>query len=120
VGAATVNPNTAIAPPAKPMPRTVVSPPTPQPVQPAVPNSGTIVWSGHLDKNALIIIQGESASSGTLEGQLPGVPVMIRIYPNDIGVAEFPGPQNGWKKVVLRGNKSRDVVVRIQWQTLQQ
>jgi hypothetical protein len=120
-GAATVNPNTAIAPPAKPMPRTaVVPPPTPQPVQPAVPSSGTVIWSGHIDKNALITIQGDSPSSGRLEGQLPGVPVMIQIHPKDIGVAEFPGPENGWKKVVLRGNKSRDVVVRIQWQTLQQ
>jgi hypothetical protein len=113
--AAVVNPTSAAAP------RTAAPPPpASQPVQPAVPSSGTVVWSGHLSKDALVSIQGHSASSGTLEGQLPGVPVMIQVYPNDIGVAEFPGPQNGWEKVVLRGNKSRDVIVRIQWQTLQQ
>jgi Double zinc ribbon len=118
---AIVNPSPATAPPTKPAAGTVASPPAPpQQVQPAVPSSGTLVWSGHLDKNALVTIRGRSASSGTLEGQLPGVPVIIQVYPNNIGVAEFPGPQNSWKKVVLRGNKSGDVVVRIQWQTLQQ
>ena len=79
-----------------------------------------IVWSGHLKKNGLVTIQGQSATSGTLEGALPGVPVMIQVAPSNIGVAEFPGPQNGWKKVVLRGSKRQDVVVRIQWKTLQQ
>lgn len=46
--------------------------------------------------------------------------MIIQVYPNDIGVAEFPGPQNGWRKVVLRSTKNRNVVVRIHWTTLQQ
>lgn len=100
------------------------APPLPKPAPPPAPKpvvtSGTIVWSGHLDKNSTITIQGASASSGTLEGQLPGVPVMIQVSPSDVGVAEFPGPQNGWKEVVLRGSRSQDVVVRIQWKALQQ
>jgi hypothetical protein len=95
-----------------------VSPPPPPPTP--IAKSGTVVWSGHLDKNATITIQGSSASSGTLEGELPGVPVMIQVYPANIAVAEFPGPQNGWKEVVLRGSKSQNIVVQIQWKTLQQ
>lgn len=92
----------------------------PRPVQPAIPSSGTLIWSGRLEKNVVVTIRGDSASSGTLRGQLPGVPVIIQVYPNDIGVAEFPGPQNGWRKVVLRSTKNRNVVVRIHWTTLQQ
>lgn len=101
-------------PPTKPVVSPLPAPPKP------VASSGTLVWSGHFDKDGLITIQGHSASSGTLEGQLPGVPVMIQVYPSNIAVAEFPGPQNGWKKMVLRGSKSQNVVVRIQWKTLQQ
>jgi len=94
-------------------------PPPPQAVQPAIPSSGTLTWSGHLGKNALVTIQGHSASSGSLQGQLPGVPVIIQVDPSDVGVAEAPGPQNSWKRVVLRSNKSRNIVVRIEWRRLQ-
>lgn len=91
----------------------------PKAIQPSVPSSGTIIWSGHLRKNALVTIQGNSASSGLLKGQLPGVPVIIQVVPSNVGVAVSPGPQNGWKKVVLRGSKSQKIVVTIEWRILQ-
>jgi len=119
-GSANANSSAGTTAPANQFSVTPSAPPaTPQAVQPAIPSSGTLTWSGHLGKNALVTIQGHSASSGSLQGQLPGVPVIIQVDPSDVGVAEAPGPQNSWKRVVLRSNKSRNIVVRIEWRRLQ-
>ncbi|MBM3957695.1 MAG: hypothetical protein FJ313_06545 [Gemmatimonadetes bacterium] len=63
-------------------------------------------------------IDGTQPSSGTMQGALPGVPVMVEIIPADIGIAEPPGPQNGWKKIVLRSRNNRHTVVTISWSVL--
>jgi hypothetical protein len=92
--------------------------PAPKPAGYTGPPSGTIVWSGQLEKNGTITIDGAHASDGSLNGQLPGVPVMVTVSPPDIGVAEAPGPQNGWKRLVLRSRNTRRSVVTIQWTVL--
>ncbi len=89
-----------------------------QPPAPAAytgPSSGDLIWSGKLEKNGTITIQGSSSSSGTLRGRFPGVPVLIQIQPTDLGVAEVPSPQNGWDKIVLRSRVNRLSVVTIHW-----
>ena len=115
--------------PAQPVraPVTQAAPPQPAPAQPAKPvpaarytgpTSGALTWSGQMDKGATITLDGSTASQGTLNGSLPGVPVLIDVAPADIGIAESPSPSNGWKRLVLRSQKSRNIVVTIHWRTL--
>ena len=118
------------APPATPRyevtrPQPTPAPPAPStplaPAKPAYsgPRSGVIVWSGQLERNGLVEISGTAASSGTLRGELPGVPVIVEIEPKDVGVAEAPSPQNGWKRLALRSRNRRLSVVTIKWTLLQ-
>jgi hypothetical protein len=117
--------------PIEPAPAPVRETPAPQapapavkaPVTPAAPSysgptSGVVVWSGRLEKNGTITINGDSASSGSLKGGLPAIPVMIEVQPNDVGVVEAPGPSNGWRRMVLRSRVNRSSVVTIRWQAL--
>ncbi len=108
------------AAPVTPAP-TQVAPPAP--VKPAYsgPRSGVILWSGQLERNGLIEISGATASGlpGSLRGELPGVPVIVEVEPKDVGVAEAPSPQNGWKRLVLRSRNRRMSVVTIKWTVIQ-
>jgi hypothetical protein len=81
-------------------------------------NSGVIIWSGPLRKDALVTIDGELTNTGTVRGSLPGVPVVVETDYKDVGFAEMPGPSNGWKRVVLRGRKNINVVVTLRWRAL--
>ncbi|HWR49953.1 MAG TPA: hypothetical protein VN428_02530, partial [Bryobacteraceae bacterium] len=100
--------------PAPPVaPARVIPPPAP-----AVPKSGTLIWSGQLEKDKVLTIDGASASNGTLRGALPGVPVMVEVTPSTVGVAEMPGPTNGWKRIVLRSRNNSNVVVTVKWTVL--
>lgn len=81
-------------------------------------SSGVIIWSGQLEKGAAISISGNQSSVGTVNGALPGVPVLIEVDPKDVGVAEAPGPSNGWKGFSLRSRKGRHTVVTIRWRVL--
>jgi hypothetical protein len=118
-------PVVAAAPQPVRAPVTQVAPqPEPQPAKPAPaarysgPASGALIWSGKMEKGDTITLDGSTASQGTLNGSLPGVPVMVDIQPNDMGIAEAPGPSNGWKRLVLRTQKKRNIVVTITWKTL--
>jgi len=106
----------------RPEPAPAVSAPPP-PAKPAHsgPRSGVLIWSGQLERNGLIEIAGGTASGlpGTLRGELPGVPVIIEVEPKDVGVAEAPSPQNGWKRLVLRSRGQRMSVVTIKWTVVQ-
>ena len=48
---------------------------------------------------------------------LPGFPLrIIEIRPaGEVGVAEAPGPQNGWNHVVLRVRTKSEIVVSMVW-----
>ena len=97
-----------------------VSAPAAPPAKPAYggPDAGALSWSGQLEKEGLVTIDGARASTGSLRGELPGVPVMVEVSPTDVGVAESPGPQNGWKRLVLRSRVRRQSVVTITWRVL--
>jgi hypothetical protein len=77
-----------------------------------------MLWSGQLQKNGVITIDGGRASAGSLSGELPGVPVMVEIQPSDVGLAEAPSSSNGWKRIVLRSRVNRQMVVTIRWMVL--
>jgi hypothetical protein len=82
------------------------------------PSSGMLMWSGKLDRNAVVTIDGSSVTTGTLTGSLPGVPVTLETDLTNIGFAEMPSPSNGWKKVSLRSKKSQNIVVNIRWRVI--
>lgn len=98
--------------------RTPVAPAAP-PRKYTGPSSGTLVWSGPLRRDALITIEGDRASEGTLQGSLPGVPVLIETDFRDIGFAEMPSPSNGWKRLSFRGRRNQNVVVVLRWRVLE-
>jgi hypothetical protein len=82
-----------------------------------------------LQQTGAITIDGKNATSGTVEGELPGRPVRVSVSPGDLSsdglvlytsnpqyrnsVIEPPGPQNGWNKTVYEPNAKRanDVTV---------
>ena len=105
--------------PALPQSLTVVPPartPPPRTAAAPAPANGSLIWTGRLRKNSTVIIDGKTASLGTLTGELPGRPVQFRVYPGDLGddgILVFtarpqdarngwdsPGPQNGWNRIV--------------------
>lgn len=85
----------------------------------AGPTSGTILWSGTLEKNGTVEIDGKTASVGSLQGSLPGVPVMIAIAAKEFAVAVAPSPANNWTRLVIRSKKRRHAVIQIQWTVVQ-
>jgi len=78
------------------------------------PPSGWLIWTGKLGKNETLTIDGPTASSGAIKGELPGVPVNIIVDVTNIGLDEEPGPRNGWKRVVLR-SLGKHSIIRIHW-----
>lgn len=81
--------------------------------------SGTMLWSGRISRDEPVVIDDGRPSSGGVRGDpLPGVPIQVSIVPEGIGVAEFPRPENGWKRIALRSNSPRNIIVTIQWNTL--
>lgn len=118
----------AAAPPSRPSilkPEREIAPAPARPPEPAprtpppapIPSSGVLVWSGELRKGDIITIEGSQASSGTLQGALPGVPVILETDYKGIGFAEMPGPSNGWKRVAFRALRDQKVVITLRWRT---
>ncbi len=76
-----------------------------------------LVWSGDLRKGDIVTIEGGHASTGSLQGALPGVPVILETDYRGIGFSEMPGPSNGWKRVSFRALRDQKVVVTLRWKT---
>lgn len=74
-----------------------------------------MIWTGQLEKEGSVTINGSSASMGTLQGVLPGVPVSLEIDAKDIGMIESPRASNGFKKLTLRSHKKRNGPIVIRW-----
>ncbi len=93
------------APPPAPAPAPPVAESKPKPVAP-VRRSGRILWTGDFRRGVASSFDGHV---GAAVGDLPGLPVRMRVYPADLsnrGLTVFvsggrdqrepPGPQNGW------------------------
>ena len=94
-------------------------PPPAQSGTAAIPSSGVLIWSGKLRKGEVVTIDGGQPSAGTLQGALPGVPVMLETDFQGIGFTETPGPSNGWRRLSFRALRDQHVVVTLRWKTLQ-
>jgi outer membrane biosynthesis protein TonB len=111
--------------PAQPAPRAkeepvpppkVEVPPQPKPEQPPVPSSGVMLWSGRVEKNGTIVIDGGRSESGAVNGPvLPGVPVTVRVEPKGFTVEEPPSAANGWKRIAIHSQKKAHIVVTVFW-----
>jgi hypothetical protein len=122
----------------QPPPVEVAKPVTPPPVEPVappaknpgasdtrpqaaqVPPRGTIQWTGEVNKDQTVTIEGGTASFGVLNGRLPRVPCTISVQTPDVTVAEAPGPSNAFDRIVLRFRKKGKISVVITWETLRQ
>lgn len=79
------------------------------------PSAGTLIWSGQVEKDTLVTINGDQASIGRLTGELPGVPVKIQLETDAFTVVEPPSPANHWKRLSLRSLKRVRSGVVIKW-----
>jgi hypothetical protein len=92
-----------LQPPAQPAPI-----PAPGPKPYSGPQSGVVNWSGRIEKGGTV----------TLDGKLPGVPVMVNIDTKEFAIVEAPSPANGWNRVVVRSKNKRHTVITIGWAVL--
>jgi len=113
------------SPPAQPAPvlAAAKNPAAPSPTMAVAPTSGRLIWTGHLQKNQTLIIDGAKASTGSFSGELPGQPIQFKILPGELAddgivmytpnaqgasaMYESPGPQNGWNKTLYTLNARR-------------
>ncbi len=106
-------PEPSPAPPAPVQPMPARNTPPPRPVY-SGPQSGWLTWTGKLGKNATLTIDGASASTGSLVGELPGVPVDVTVDVQNIALVEEPRPTNGFRRLTLRSYGKHDAI-RIHW-----
>jgi hypothetical protein len=83
------------------------------------PAPGEMVWRGELPKDAVLIIQdGRYASTGTVTGALPGVPVKIDLEPKEgLTVVSAPARSNNWMVLVINASQPQTEIT-IRWTPL--
>lgn len=117
---------------APPVPVPVPSTPaaTPTTARPATaPAFGRLIWVGDWPKDGRIVIDNGKATRGFVNGDFPGVPVRVNVYPGEMGSsglkiftanprqvtgkAEPGSAANGWQSTqyVLDPKAVRDVIV---------
>jgi hypothetical protein len=75
-----------------------------------------LIWSGQVEKNGVVIIDGPNAIAGILSGDfLPGVPVILDVDTQEFALVEVPGPSNGWKRLTIRSRNKRHTVITVKW-----
>jgi serine/threonine protein kinase len=82
--------------------------------------TGTITWTGKLGKNAILVISGQKASFGTIEGEyFPGKPVQVEVEPKEIVIRQHPTAADGWQQIILYSGKEKYSSITIRWKTTQ-
>jgi hypothetical protein len=83
------------------------------------PAPGEMIWRGELAKDGVLIIQdGSYASTGTLTGALPGVPIKIDLEPKEgLTVVSAPARSNNWKVLVINASQPQTQII-IRWTPL--
>lgn|GEM_PF-5348179 len=78
-------------------------------------SAGTLVWKGRLRRGAVVSIDGARATTGMLQGALPGVPVVVESASPNVRITEMPGPANGWKRIAFESLRDQNAVVTLHW-----
>jgi serine/threonine protein kinase len=115
-------------PPVQPAVKPVTEKPAPVAAKPVPPSAkkpneypigGSFTWSGSLGKNALLVIDGQTASIGTVAGNfLPGKPVSIEVEPAGIAIRQQPGQANGWRQIMLYSGPAKYDSITIRWKRI--
>jgi len=83
------------------------------------PLRGTVQWSGRLAPHQSLTIQGGQAAAGTLQNDLPRVPVAVVSQTPFVSVLEAPSERNHWDRVVLRNDSDYEVdSVAVSWSVI--
>ena len=72
------------------------------------PSSGVLNWSGRVEKDQLVTIEG-----------LPGIPVMIDLDAKEFSVVEPPSPSNRWQRLVVRSRNRKNASIAVRWTAIQ-
>lgn len=116
--------------PAAPPPSAIPAIPLPRTAPASGPSSGRFLWTGNLRRNASLTIDGRSASTGSVTGELPGGTVRLAAYPAELTANEMrvytPNPRfaaeprveapsagNGWNRTIYTYDQRtlRDLIV---------
>jgi len=81
--------------------------------------AGTILWSGELDKNSILVLTKDKASIGSVKGRLPGRPVQVEVEPKELSIRQMPDRANGWSQIVLYSGKKKYTSIKIRWSIIQ-
>ena len=105
-----------------PTPEAVQAAP-PAPVAPSAPypgpQKGRLVWTGELEPNSRLEINGMRCSTGSLTGgELPGVRVRARSMSPGAKLIQEPVPENQWKGLVLVSGDTKQVRIIISWEVI--
>jgi len=81
---------------------------------------GELRWSGTLADRESLTIQAGHVSTGSLNDDLPLVPITIEVTPSGIGVVEAPSATNHWDRVVLQNNSGGAATnISVHWKVRQ-
>ena len=78
---------------------------------------GRLVWTGELQSGQQVDL-GAKEMAAAVSGALPGVPVSIEVHPASVKVVVPPSPANGWRRLVVRNDGKKQVVILVNWTVL--
>lgn len=94
------------------------------------PDSGRIIWTGFVPAGEILVLGAPGASTGTMYGRWPGVPIRVTVSPAELTgeglivfsgdssfgaseAIEAPGPDNYWNRTVFRHAPDRAAGVAV-------
>jgi len=77
--------------------------------------NGEIVWRGNAQSDSIIILNAGYVTPGTIEGDFPSFPVRMEVQQTGIKAITLPGPENGWKVLVLHIERGPVTRIPIRW-----
>lgn len=90
-----------------------------RPTAPPPPKTeGDVYWTGQLKKGETIVVGEDIAAAGYVDGDyFPGEPIEVVVPSPAVRIVERPGPDNGWKKLVLECLRSTKgtATINVQW-----
>jgi hypothetical protein len=78
------------------------------------PSTGTIRWSGILDRDGTLTLDADRPSTGSMTGALPGVPVLLQLVSKEFTIVEPPSAGTNWKRLTLRSRSVQSSLI-LQW-----